>query len=213
MYWLHPGEVRTQHRSCWIQLNCTETFSYALIASSWGQDTQYNTGTAEYSQTALKPFAMHQLHPNEVRTCSHIVLKPLTMHRLHPTDVRTHSHTVLKPLAMDWLHWTEVRTCSHTVLKPLAMHWLHPTELWQYQAKEEQEREEEAEEIKRTKEWMEKKKMNENLYIAHKKLPHKTLHVHSTRYTHTVHTFKFSQAKTTKGHSHQKVQTAKEEED
>ena len=37
--------------------------------------------------------------------------------------------------------------------------------------------------------------MNENLYIAHKKLPHKTLHVHSTRYTHTVHTCKILQAK------------------
>ena len=28
--------------------------------------------------------------------------------------------------------------------------------------------------------------MNENLYIAHKKLPHKTLRVHSARYTHNV---------------------------
>ena len=53
------------------------------------------------------------------------------------------------------------------------------------------------------KEWM-----NENLYIAHKKLPHKTLRVHSARYT--VHTCKLSQAKTTKGHSYQKVQRAPE---
>ena len=29
--------------------------------------------------------------------------------------------------------------------------------------------------------------MNENLYIAHKKLPHKTLRVHSTRYTGCIH--------------------------
>ena len=29
--------------------------------------------------------------------------------------------------------------------------------------------------------------MNENLYIAHKKLPHKTLHVHSARYTQCIH--------------------------
>ena len=29
--------------------------------------------------------------------------------------------------------------------------------------------------------------MNENLYIAHKKLPHKTLRVHSARYTHCLH--------------------------
>ena len=48
--------------------------------------------------------------------------------------------------------------------------------------------------------------MNENFYIAHKKLPHKTLRVHRTRYT--VHTCKLSQAKTTKGHSYQKVQAA-----
>ena len=41
--------------------------------------------------------------------------------------------------------------------------------------------------------------MNENLYIAHKNLPHKTLCVHSARYT--VHTCKLSQAKTTKGHA------------
>ena len=29
--------------------------------------------------------------------------------------------------------------------------------------------------------------MNENLYIAHKKLPHKTLRVHSARYTQCIH--------------------------
>ena len=29
--------------------------------------------------------------------------------------------------------------------------------------------------------------MNENLYIAHKKLPYKTLHVHSARYTQCIH--------------------------
>ena len=29
--------------------------------------------------------------------------------------------------------------------------------------------------------------MNENLYIMHKKLPHKTLRVHSTRYTPCIH--------------------------
>ena len=29
--------------------------------------------------------------------------------------------------------------------------------------------------------------MNENLYIAHKKLPHKTLRVHSVRYTQCIH--------------------------
>ena len=29
--------------------------------------------------------------------------------------------------------------------------------------------------------------MNENLYTAHKELPHKTLHVHSTRYTQCMH--------------------------
>ena len=54
-----------------------------------------------------------------------------------------------------------------------------------------------------TNEWM-----NDNLYIAHiKKLPHKTLRVHSARYTQCMHTCKLSQAKTTKGHSYQKVQT------
>ena len=38
--------------------------------------------------------------------------------------------------------------------------------------------------------------MNENLYIAHKKRPHKTLRVHSTRYTQCIHvTCKLSQAK------------------
>ena len=29
--------------------------------------------------------------------------------------------------------------------------------------------------------------MNENLYITHKKLPHKTLRVHSARYTQCIH--------------------------
>ena len=29
--------------------------------------------------------------------------------------------------------------------------------------------------------------MNENLYIAHKKLPHKTLRVHSAKYTQCIH--------------------------
>ena len=29
--------------------------------------------------------------------------------------------------------------------------------------------------------------MNENLFIAHKKLPHKTLRVHSARYTQCIH--------------------------
>ena len=38
--------------------------------------------------------------------------------------------------------------------------------------------------------------MNENSHIVHKKLPHKTLCVHSTRYTQCIHeTFKLSQAK------------------
>ena len=31
------------------------------------------------------------------------------------------------------------------------------------------------------------KLMNENLYIAHKKLPHKTLRVHSARFTQCIH--------------------------
>ena len=30
-------------------------------------------------------------------------------------------------------------------------------------------------------------RMNDNLYIAHKKLPHKTLRVHSARYTQCIH--------------------------
>ena len=39
--------------------------------------------------------------------------------------------------------------------------------------------------------------VNKNSYIAHKKLPHKTLRIHSTRYTHSIHeTCKLSQAKT-----------------
>ena len=37
-------------------------------------------------------------------------------------------------------------------------------------------------ELGSTDEWM-----NENLYIAHKKLPHKTLRVHSARYTQCIH--------------------------
>ena len=34
---------------------------------------------------------------------------------------------------------------------------------------------------------MKKKKMNENLYTAHEKLPHKPLRVHSARYTQCLH--------------------------
>ena len=49
--------------------------------------------------------------------------------------------------------------------------------------------------------------MNENLYIAHKKTTTQTLAC-SQRQIHTVPTCKLSQAKTTKGHSYQKVQTA-----
>ena len=32
-----------------------------------------------------------------------------------------------------------------------------------------------------------RRRMKENLYIAHKKLPHKTLHVHGARYTQSIH--------------------------
>ena len=49
--------------------------------------------------------------------------------------------------------------------------------------------------------------MNENLYIAHKKTSTQNLAC-SQRQIHTLHTCKLSQAKTTKGHSYQKVQTA-----
>ena len=42
--------------------------------------------------------------------------------------------------------------------------------------------------------------MNENLYIAHKNLPHKTLRVHSARYTQCIHVSS-RKLKTTKGHA------------
>ena len=47
----------------------------------------------------------------------------------------------------------------------------------------------------------------ENLYVAHKKLPHKTLRVHSARYTQCMHVSS-RKLKTTKEHSYQTVQTA-----
>ena len=42
--------------------------------------------------------------------------------------------------------------------------------------------------------------MNENLYIAYKKLPHETLRVHSSRYTQCIHVSS-RKLKTTKGHA------------
>ena len=47
--------------------------------------------------------------------------------------------------------------------------------------------------------------MNETLYnvIAHKKLPHKTLRVHSAKYTQCIHVRSSRKLKTTKGHSYQ----------
>ena len=50
--------------------------------------------------------------------------------------------------------------------------------------------------------------MNENLYIAHKKLPHKTLHVHSARYTQCIHVSSRKLKPPKDMHSYQKVQTA-----
>ena len=50
--------------------------------------------------------------------------------------------------------------------------------------------------------------MNENLYIAHKKLPHKTLRVHSARYTQCMHVSSRKQKLPKDMHSYQKVQTA-----
>ena len=51
--------------------------------------------------------------------------------------------------------------------------------------------------------------MNEwmKIYITHKKLPYKTMHVHSIRYTQCIH-LSSCKLKTTKGHSYQKIQTA-----
>ena len=49
--------------------------------------------------------------------------------------------------------------------------------------------------------------MNENLYIAHKKLPHKILRVHSARYTQCIHVSS-CKLKLPKGRSYQKLQTA-----
>ena len=50
--------------------------------------------------------------------------------------------------------------------------------------------------------------MNENLYIAHKKLPHKTLRVHSARYTQCIHVSSRKLKLPKYMHSYQKVQTA-----
>ena len=54
----------------------------------------------------------------------------------------------------------------------------------------------------RVNEWM-----NVNLYIAHKKLPHKTLHVHSARYTQCIHVSS-RKLKLAKDTNTKKVQTA-----
>ena len=50
--------------------------------------------------------------------------------------------------------------------------------------------------------------MNENLYIAHKQLPHKILRVHSARYTQCIHVSSRKLKLPKDMHSYQKVQTA-----